>query len=56
MSAFSSFLSFVFGWLPAGLYIPVVAVFSIAFLIVVVKILIAIVEVVTKLFALFLPI
>lgn len=56
MSAFSSFLSFVFGWLPVGLYVPVVGVFAVAFLIIAIKVLIAIFEVVTKLFALFLPI
>lgn len=52
-NAFSGLLEFVLGWLPSGLYKPVVAVFAAAFLIILVKIVLAIVEVLTKVLDLF---
>lgn len=55
MQAFSSIFEFVFGWLPSGLYTPVMGVVGAAFLIILVKLVLAIVEVFTKVVDLFLP-
>lgn len=54
MSAFSSLISLLFGWLPQELYIPVIGIVAIAFLIIMVRILIALVEIISKVVLLFL--
>lgn len=48
MTQFSSLMELIFGWLPSGLWGPVWAVISVAFLILMVKILTALVTIVTK--------
>lgn len=55
MSFFSSLIEFIFGWLPSGLWVPVCGVLAVAFLIIMVKVLTAIVTVVSKLIFLFIP-
>ena len=56
MLIFPLIFDFVFGWLPSVLYTPVMGVFAAAFLIIIVKLVIALVEVLSKVLALFLPI
>lgn len=51
--AFGDFLSLILTWLPSGLAIPVIGVFAAAFLIVLIKIVLAIVEILTKVLDLF---
>ena len=55
MSFFSSLIEFMFSWLPSGLWVPVCGVLSVAFLIIMVKVLTAIVTVISKLVFLFIP-
>jgi len=54
MTAFSSLMRLIFGWLPPELYIPVMGIVGIAFLIIMVRILVAIVEIISKVVMLFL--
>lgn len=54
MTPFSSLMQLLFGWLPQALYVPVVGLIGIAFLIIMVKILIALVEIISKVVLLFL--
>lgn len=55
MSYFSTLIEFMFSWLPSGLWVPVCGVLGVAFLIIMVKLLSAIVTVVSKLIFLFIP-
>lgn len=54
MTGFSSLMRILFGWLPAELYIPIMGIVAIAFLIIMVRILIALVEIISKVVLLFL--
>lgn len=54
MTAFSSLMQFLFAWLPPDLYTPVIGVISVAFLIIMVRVLIALVEIISKVVLLFL--
>ena len=54
MSEFSALMTLMFGWLPHDLYVPVVGLLAIAFLIIMVKILIALVEIISKVVLFFL--
>ena len=54
MSAFSALMQLIFGWLPSELYIPVMGIVAVAFLIIMVRILIALVEIISKVVMLFL--
>ena len=51
--AFGDFLTFILTWLPSGLATPVIGVFAAAFLIVLIKIVLAIVDILTKVLDLF---
>lgn len=53
MNQFSALMELIFGWLPSGLWGPVWAVIGVAFLILMVKILIVLVQIVTKVIAFF---
>lgn len=55
MAFIGSIFSFMFGWLPGGLWIPVWAIISAAVLIIIVKILIALVTLISKAVMFFLP-
>lgn len=52
--AFSLLMQFLFAWLPHDLYVPVAGILGAAFLIVMVRILIALVQVISKIVPLFL--
>lgn len=54
-NVFIIFLEFIFGWLPPGLYDPLMGVLSAAFLIILIKIILAVVEVITRVVDLFIP-
>lgn len=54
MTGFSSLMRILFGWLPSELYIPIMGIVAIAFLIIMVRILIALVEIISKVVLLFL--
>lgn len=54
MSGFSVVLEYLFSWLPGGLWTPVWAVISVAFFIVLIKVVIALVEIISKVIFLFL--
>ena len=55
MSYFSSLIEFIFSWLPSALWVPVCGVLAAAFFIIMVKVLTAIVTVISKLIFLFIP-
>lgn len=54
VNVFNELISFMFGWLPNGLWMPLYLVVAAAILIVVVKVLIALVQVLSKVVLLFL--
>lgn len=54
MTAFSSLMELLFAWLPSDLYTPIVGIVSIAFLIIMVRILVALVQIISKVVLLFL--
>lgn len=53
MNQFSALMELIFGWLPSGLWGPVWAVIAAAFLILMIKILTALVQIVTKVIGFF---
>ena len=53
MNQFSALMELIFGWLPSGLWAPVWAVVGVAFLILMIKILTALVTIITKVIAFF---
>ena len=55
MSAFSVYLEMMFSWLPSELYIPVIGILGAAFLILMIKILTALVTVISKIVMFFIP-
>lgn len=54
MNGFSAILHFLFGWLPSDLYTLVIGVVMTAFLVIVVRILVALVQLISKAVLLFL--
>jgi len=54
-NAFSALVEFVFGWLPSGLVKPVTFVIGAAFLIIIVRLVLALVEILIKVIDLFIP-
>ena len=54
-NAFSTLIEFVFGWLPSGLLKPVTFVIGAAFLIIIVKLVVALVDLLVKVVDLFIP-
>lgn len=54
-NAFSAVMEFVLGWVPSGLVKPMTFVIGAAFLIIIVKIVIALVELLIKVIDLFIP-
>lgn len=54
-NAFSTVMEFILAWVPSGLAKPMIGVFTAAFLIILVKIILAVVDVLTKVLDLFIP-
>lgn len=54
-TAFSAVLEFILGWVPSGLVKPMTFVVGAAFLIIVVKLVLALVDILIKVFDLFIP-